>query len=76
MRVRRFRATFATHCLQQGMDLKTVQEQLGHNNIESTMRYLASQKGKEKRSKVESVWAEAAEVVVPHVDFLKSTGVL
>jgi integrase/recombinase XerD len=62
--VHRFRATFASTCLQRGMDLVTVQEQLGHKDIESTMRYLAGMKGKEKMTKVESVWVDRP-VMVP-----------
>ena len=37
----KFRATFATHMLQRGVDIRTVQELMGHTNIQTTMRYLA-----------------------------------
>jgi site-specific recombinase XerD len=37
----KFRATFATHMLQRGVDIRTVQELIGHTNIQTTMRYLA-----------------------------------
>ena len=36
-----FRATFATHMLQRGVDIRTVQELMGHTNIQTTMHYLA-----------------------------------
>jgi integrase/recombinase XerD len=36
----KFRATFATRCLWAGVDLLTVQQWLGHSDMESTMRYL------------------------------------
>jgi site-specific recombinase XerD len=37
----KFRVTFATHMLQRGVDIRTVQELMGHTNIQTTMRYLA-----------------------------------
>jgi site-specific recombinase XerD len=37
----KFRATFATHMLQRGVDIRTVQELMGHTNIQTTMCYLA-----------------------------------
>ena len=53
----KFRATFATRNLQNGIDLKTVQALLGHKDIESTMRYLAKADSKKVREKVNAVWA-------------------
>jgi site-specific recombinase XerD len=47
----KFRATFATWSLWAGVDLRTVQQWLGHSDMESTMRYLKpsrSQKVQEK----------------------------
>lgn len=52
----KFRATFATRDLQNGIDLKTVQKLLGHRDIESTMRYLARAESKKVREKVNAVW--------------------
>ncbi|MGA7136432.1 MAG: site-specific integrase [Terriglobales bacterium] len=53
----RFRATFATTLLQNGVDLKTVQKLLGHKNLESTMQYLAKAESPKVRAKVNAVWA-------------------
>jgi integrase len=38
----KFRTTYATTCLRNGIDIKTMQKRLGHSSIESTMRYLAA----------------------------------
>jgi integrase len=53
----RFRATFATTLLQNGVGLKTVQKLLGHKNLESTMRYLAKAESPKVRAKVNAVRA-------------------
>jgi integrase len=51
----RFRATYATRLLQNGIDLKTCQKLLGHKSLESTMRYLARAESKKVREKVNAV---------------------
>jgi integrase/recombinase XerD len=53
----KFRATFATMHLQAGVDLRTVQVWLGHKDLESTMRYLKSARGKGIRAKVNATFA-------------------
>jgi integrase/recombinase XerD len=52
----KFRATFATTCLQNGVDLRTVQSWLGHSDLASTMRYLRAARGSAVQAKVESIW--------------------
>jgi integrase/recombinase XerD len=41
----KFRDTFATWALRRGVDPRTVQHWLGHEDLEMTMRYLAPQQG-------------------------------
>jgi integrase len=57
----KFRATFATTNLQRGMDIKTVQYQLGHRDIQSTMRYVTPLRSEQLRDKVNEVWMKADE---------------
>ena len=54
----KFRATFATWSLWAGVDLRTVQNWLGHSDIESTMRYLKPSRSQEVRDKVNEIFAE------------------
>ena len=53
----KFRATFATRCLWAGVDLRTVQQWLGHTDMESTMRYLKPSRSEKVREKVNRIFA-------------------
>jgi integrase/recombinase XerD len=55
----KFRATFATRCLGAGVDLRTVQNWLGHSDIESTMRYLKPSRSQQTRDKVNEIFGGA-----------------
>ena len=52
----KFRATFATRCLWAGVDLRTVQQWLGHSAMESTMRYLKPARNEAVREKVNQIF--------------------
>jgi integrase len=52
----KFRATFATRCLWAGVDLRTVQQWLGHSDMESTMRYLKPARSEAVRDKVNEIF--------------------
>jgi integrase/recombinase XerD len=53
----KFRATFATWHLWSGVDLRTVQQWLGHSDMESTMRYLKPSRDKKVHQKVNETFA-------------------
>jgi len=53
----KFRATFATRCLWAGVDLRTVQQWLGHSDMESTMRYLKPSRSQHVLDKVNEIFA-------------------
>jgi len=53
----KFRATFATWSLWAGVDLRTVQQWLGHSDMESTMRYLKPSRSQHVRDKVNQIFA-------------------
>src|SRR6202451_3411581 len=53
----KFRATFATRCLWAGVDLRTVQQWLGHFDMESKMRYLKPSRSQHVREKVNEIFA-------------------
>jgi integrase len=56
----KFRATFDTWHLWKGVDLRTVQDWMGHTDIESTMRYLKPNRNKAVREKVNETFASSA----------------
>ena len=53
----KFRATFATMHLRNGVDISTVQKWMGHSDLQSTMRYLRHNDRPEVRDKVNSTFA-------------------
>src|ERR1700674_5433614 len=53
----KFRATFATWSLWAGVALRTVQQCLGHSDMESTMRYLKPSRSQHVRDKVNEIFA-------------------
>ena len=53
----KFRATFATWHLWEGVDLRTVQDWLGHSDMESTLRYLKPSRGQAVKAKVEATFS-------------------
>ena len=53
----KFRATFATWSLWAGVDLRTVQQWLGHSDMESTKRYLKPSRSQHVRDKVNEIFA-------------------
>ena len=50
-------ATFATRCLWKGIDIRTVQQWLGHVDMESTMRYLKPSRSEGTNEKVNAIFA-------------------
>lgn len=54
----KFRATFATWALWGGVDLRTVQQWMGHSDMESTMRYLKPNRSTAVRDKVNTIFGD------------------
>jgi integrase len=52
----RFRANYATALLRGGLDVRTVAQQLGHNSLAPTLRYLALLDSERLGDKIEAVW--------------------
>jgi integrase len=51
----KFRATYCTQLLRSGLDLRTVQQMMGHSDIASTMRYLRPQEDAHTQSRINSI---------------------
>ena len=54
----KFRATFATLHLQAGVDVRTLQQWLGHKDLASKMRYLKPARGERARQRFNTTFAE------------------
>jgi len=52
----KWRATFATRLLRGGLDVREVSRQLGHQNLKTTLRYLAAMDDGTLSSKIETIW--------------------
>ncbi len=51
----KFRATYITRLLREGLDLRTVMRLSGHSDMESVMRYLSPADNKEVKEKVDQI---------------------
>jgi len=51
----RFRRTYLTTLLRQGIDIRTVQAYAGHATLRSTMRYLSPETGEDAQAKINAV---------------------
>jgi integrase len=51
----RFRATYCTKLLRSGLDLRTVQQMMGHADLASTMRYLRPAENAETQTRINSI---------------------
>lgn len=51
----RFRRTYLTTLLRQGIDIRTVQAYAGHKDLKSTMRYLSPETGEDAQAKINAV---------------------
>jgi integrase/recombinase XerD len=56
----KFRATFATWHLQNGVDLRTVMEWMGHKNMKSTLRYLKPSRSQKTLARVNDTFSAFA----------------
>jgi integrase len=53
----KFRSTFCTRALRFGFDLRTVQDWMGHADLQSTLRYLKPERGPGVQGRVAAMWA-------------------
>lgn len=51
----KFRATYATTLLRNGVDVRTVQKLMGHSDLESTLKYLRPAEGSELQARLDAI---------------------
>ena len=51
----KFRATYCTKLLRSGLDLRTVQQMMGHSDLTSTMRYLRPAENEQTQARINTI---------------------